>query len=183
MNQLLINKWMPQFHTTDAHSISIASSPHEIYYAVRNLEMKKSLIIRVLFSLRSFDFTFSRKENALGLTFEDLLKSGFILLEENPPTELVLGLVGKFWTTSGCIEHMNDEAFSHFDKRGYTTAVWNFHLDGQPNGETILSTETRVFCTDDVSRTKFLRYWFLIGPFSGLIRKAMLRTIKRQVET
>ncbi len=183
MNQLLIDKWMPQFHTTDVHSISIASSPHKIYYSVRNLEMKKSLIIRMLFSLRSFDFTFSRKENTLGLTFEDLLKSGFILLEENPPAELALGLVGKFWTASGCIQLLDANAFSQFNDIGYAKAVWNFHLDEQPNGSTILSTETRGFCTDDVSRKKFLRYWFIVGPFSGLIRREMLCTIKRQVES
>ena len=47
---------------------------------------------------------------------------------------------------------------------------------------TLLATETRVLCLDTASRRRFRLYWTLIGPFSGLIRKDILRSIKRQAE-
>jgi hypothetical protein len=39
-----------------------------------------------------------------------------------------------------------------------------------------------VLCGDTASRRKFLAYWFFVGPFSALIRRVMLRTIRRAVE-
>jgi hypothetical protein len=47
-----------------------------------------------------------------------------------------------------------------------------------------LTTKTRVLLTDDRSRNAFRRYWLLIRPFSGLIRRRWLAAIaRRAVET
>jgi len=47
---------------------------------------------------------------------------------------------------------------------------------------TILSTETRVTCGDAASRRKFLLYWSVIRPFSGLIRILLLRALRDAAE-
>jgi hypothetical protein len=172
-------------HTT--HTIRINASANRVYNASRKFDLSCSPVIRILFFLRSLPALLwsvkKSKTNSLGNTLDGLLSNGFILLEENPPNEIVLGLVGKFWTLSGCIQRMTPDALAAFNDAGYAKAVWNFHLEEQADGSTLLSTETRVQCTDDVSRKKFLRYWFIVGPFSGLIRKEMLRTIKQQAES
>lgn len=127
-------------------------------------------------------FSGTRRIHKLGTTFESLQKSGFILLVDNAPEELVLGLVGKFWTLSGSIQKMSAGEFTAFNSPGYTKAVWNFCLRRLPDGRTLLSMKTRVTCTDDVSRKKFRRYWFFVRPFSGLIRKEALRIIQHNAE-
>ncbi len=43
-----------------------------------------------------------------------------------------------------------------------------------------LSTETRVQLTDARSRRSFRRYWLVVRPFSGLVRRAWLRAIARR---
>lgn len=43
-----------------------------------------------------------------------------------------------------------------------------------------LTTETRVLLTDERSRRAFGRYWLLIRPFSGLIRRRWLAAIVRR---
>jgi len=48
---------------------------------------------------------------------------------------------------------------------------------------TRLTTETRIKCLDEDSRSRFGWYWAFIRPFSGLIRMEMLRAIKRKAET
>ena len=53
----------------------------------------------------------------------------------------------------------------------------NWRLDG-----TTLSTETRVLATDEASRRAFRRYWLVIRPFSGLIRRVWLRAIRQRAE-
>jgi hypothetical protein len=49
------------------------------------------------------------------------------------------------------------------------------------NGDT-LSTETRVQLTDDRSKRAFARYWLVVRPFSGVIRRFWLRAIARRAE-
>lgn len=47
---------------------------------------------------------------------------------------------------------------------------------------TQLTTETRIQTFGRSATLKFRAYWLLIGPFSGLIRKAMLSEVKRIAE-
>jgi hypothetical protein len=46
-----------------------------------------------------------------------------------------------------------------------------------------LSTETRIKCFGRGALWKFRIYWSLVGPFSGLIRKAILERVKTQAES
>jgi hypothetical protein len=42
--------------------------------------------------------------------------------------------------------------------------------------------ETRIFTPDAVARRRFRRYWLMIRPGSGLIRRLMLRSIRAEAE-
>jgi hypothetical protein len=59
--------------------------------------------------------------------------------------------------------------------------VWNFGVSEIGTGKTLLETETRVTCGDVASRRKFRLYWLLVRPFSGLIRRLMLRAIRKHL--
>ena len=58
----------------------------------------------------------------------------------------------------------------------------DFRLTPQPDGATLVSTETRVHCGDDASRRAFAWYWRAIRLGSGAIRHAMLGALKRAAE-
>jgi hypothetical protein len=47
----------------------------------------------------------------------------------------------------------------------------------------VLSTETRIKCFGRAALWKFRSYWSLVGPFSGLIRKAILKQVKTEAES
>jgi len=49
-------------------------------------------------------------------------------------------------------------------------------------GRSTIVTETRIVCTDADARRKFRLYWRLVGPFSALIRRILLRSIKGDAE-
>lgn len=112
---------------------------------------------------------------------DGLLKSGFILLAEIPNQEIMLGLVGRFWTASGDIQKMDAESFRQFNQTGFAKALWNFSLHAITGG-VILRTETRIKCLDEQSRRKFARYWRIVRPFSGWVRMEALRIIKSEAE-
>jgi len=182
---MLIDDFLPVYDVVERHQIDIDAAPAEVYAAVRNFDLQDSTLIRRLFRWRGLPAAlFSRQQSSrgLGLTLAGLLKNGFILLGETPQQEFVLGLVGKFWTGSGCIQHLNAVGFLNFTAPGYAKAAWNFSLAPQSNGITKLFTETRVLCLDQPSRRRFRFYWLFIRPFSGLIRMQALRAIKQRTE-
>jgi len=112
--------------------------------------------------------------------------TGFVTLEELPDQELVIGVAGRFWRPDGgrCMD-LTAANFIEFSRTGYAKVAWNFKLRTEsPETETtVLSTETRIRCFGPAALWKFRIYWSLVGPFSGLIRKAILKQVKRKAES
>jgi hypothetical protein len=111
-----------------------------------------------------------------------MTKEGFAILGENPNQEVLLGLAGKFWSPSGCLQNINAENFHEFQTEGFAKAAWNFSLTETADRQIRLNTETRVQCFGKVTLSKFGFYWRFVQPFSGWIRNEMLGLIKRKAE-
>jgi hypothetical protein len=45
-----------------------------------------------------------------------------------------------------------------------------------------VTTETRIFATDEVARRKLAFYWLVIRPGSALIRRDWLKAIRNRAE-
>lgn len=172
---MLIDEFLPVWDAREQHHIKINAPAKQIYAATQRLDLSGAYLTNFLLKLRGIP---SKTEVSL----DDLLNTGFVVLGETPNKELLLGLTGKFWQPSGNPVRIARERFVEFDEPGYAKAVWNFSLSEISNGTVRLNTETRVFCTDEASRVKFMFYWFLIGAFSGLIRREILCVIKRKAE-
>lgn len=164
---MLIDELLPDYDVAERHWINIRATASRVYAVVRTLDLSESLPVRCLFYLRELPALLQgryQREHRLGLTLNDLMRAGFVLLGERPDRELVLGLVGRFWTASGDIQRLDAAGFRAFRRPGFAKAVWNFSLFPQTNSITRLATETRVYCLDDASRRKFRLYWRLIRP-------------------
>lgn len=111
--------------------------------------------------------------------------TGFVILAEAASEELVLGIAGRFWRPDGgrCTDLVADD-FVGFSRPGYAKVAWNFKLQANsPAESTVLSTETRIKCFGRAALWKFRLYWGLVGPFSGLMRKAILEQVKTAAES
>lgn len=171
---MLIDEFLSDYDFVETHDISIRASAADIYRVTDEIDFTESPTIKFLFWLRGMSTS-----NA---TLRSLKQSRFEILGETPGRELLLGLVGKFWTPRGEMQKIDAVSFKKFDSVGYAKAVWNFAVR-EDDGKTRLTTETRIKCTDPESRRKFGFYWILIRPFSGLIRMEMLRLIKKRAES
>ncbi|MEZ5091431.1 hypothetical protein [Nocardioides sp.] len=69
-----------------------------------------------------------------------------------------------------------------FSGRGWLKFGMDFRLHELPGGRTRLETTTLCEPTDGHARRAFARYWRVIRPFSGLIRREMLRAVRRRAE-
>ncbi len=180
----LIDEFMPASDVSEYHETRVRAPIEKVYGALRTADLGASPIVRLLLRLRELPAllaTGGHKQN-LRLNLDAIIKGGFVLLGENPPNEIALGLVGRFWTLSGSRCRVSADEFTAFDMPGYAKAVWNFSLVDENAEITRLATETRVRCLDDASRRRFRVYWALIAPFSGLIRREALRMIRKSSE-
>lgn len=172
---MIADKYLEHWDAESIHQIAISGESNQIYDAVRELDFSQSILIRLLFMLRGLP---SRRAGLASLE-----KLGFTVLEEQPHHEFVIGIVGRFWTVAGHLIPTTAKEFLAFSQPGFARTIWNFVVQPSGEGITQLKTITRVQCLDQHSRRRFMRYWRVIGPFSGLIRSAILRLVKKQVES
>lgn len=170
---MLIDEFLADHDFVETHDIIISAGADDIYRAANEIDFSDSFIIRCLMRLRGM--------SGGSIRLRDLNRYKFEMLGQTLNKEMVVGLIGKFWTFGGGLQKIDAESFKKFDTAGFAKAVWNFSLDAD-GGKTRLTTETRIKCLDEDSRRSFGRYWMFIQPFSGLIRMEMLRTIKRKAE-
>jgi hypothetical protein len=170
---MLLDEFLPAWDVRQIHATDVDATPDRVYAAVRRLDLGGSPINRVLFLARGMV--------ARGLKLSDLMVRGFVLLGEDPPRELVLGLVARPWTLMGGIRRLDPEGFRRFDRPGYARIGWSFMVRPGGGGSR-LTTQTRIRCTDQASRRKFRWYWRVIGPFSGVVRREALLLVKKDAE-
>jgi hypothetical protein len=179
---VLIDRFVPDPDFSERHSIEVAGSAADAYRAIWTTDLGRSPIVGALLALRALPSALLGREPmprpARSLTLRDAIGSPFGLLAEAPGEELVLGVAGRFWRPTGNVEPFRRDLFDEPLPRGLARAVWNFAVEAAPGAPVRVTTETRVACADRASRLRFAAYWVLIRPFSGLIRRQMLRAIR-----
>jgi hypothetical protein len=131
-----------------------------------------SNLIRLLLKLRGMPVT--------PLSVSDLARYGFIKLDETAGQEVIYGIATTSPTFSNCIHLHSPEHFLSL-RSGVIKSVINFRLEHTPQA-CFISTETRIWCGSEKLRKRFRLYWFIVKPFSGLIRKAMLKQMRKRLQ-
>jgi hypothetical protein len=180
---VLIDGFMPVFDVSERHHILVDAPADRAYQAARRLDLGRSAPIRALFALRGIpSLVRGRARGSRSMTLDDLIRGGFVLLAEDPPREIVLGVVGTFWKPTGGVRRVDASEFAELSDDGEAKAAWNFRVESVTDGRSVTYTETRVRCADESTRRKFLLYWAAMGPFSGYIRRRALYLIRTDAE-
>jgi hypothetical protein len=141
------------------HSVAVAANPADADRALREVTFGDVPLVRALVAARGLGLP-PRDERVL-----TALRRRATVVEDVPGTGIAFRLEGQFWRMRG---------------RGSeppATAVVDFRaLPG------CLTTATRVQVPEGVSRRRFQRYWCVVRPFSGLIRRQVLQAAKRRAE-
>jgi len=195
---LLLDDLMPQYDVVERHRIIVHAPPAVVFDSIREANLAGGPVTRVLLALRAVPaalLAIARSPRAARAEYreraaarrrevrlQDFARSGFRVVAERPPDELVIGLLGRFWTPRGALCHtVTARTFEDAPPAGQALAGWNLTVTPRPDGSTELRTETRVLCAPD-ARSKFRLYWLAVRPGSGLIRHEMLRAIRRHAE-
>ncbi|HVE91514.1 MAG TPA: hypothetical protein VNE62_04305 [Actinomycetota bacterium] len=171
---MLIDRHLPQWDFEERHEVRVRADRQRTWEAVLTTEFGSSFVSRLLVTLRGMRGTGSMR-------LLDFTRWGFVVLDEHPGAEIVLGLVGRFWTPGGGVIRIDPDEFASFDRPGYAKAVWNFSVEPEGDG-CVVRTVTRVRATDASSKKRFRAYWTVIRPFSGFLRGRMLQAIRTGAE-
>lgn len=178
---LLLDTFLPRWDFRERHSRVIPAPPQAVWEAMKDVTLAEMPVAGTLFALRSLPARLTGKPGLPRVADQPVLvqlpDAGFVMLAEEPGEELVVGLIAQMWKLRGeTVQTRNGAEFLAFGRRGFVKAAMNFHLSESAAG-TRLQTETRVLATDPGARRGFGRYWLLIRPASGLIRRIWLRAI------
>ena len=180
----LLDTFLPRHDFGERHSRVIAAPREAVWEAIESVTLAEMPVVGALFALRSLPARLSGRPGLPRLGDQPVLRqlpeSGFATLAEAPGQELVVGLIDQMWKRGVETAEIKDgRDFLAFERAGFVKAAMNFLLTDTGSG-TRLETETRVLATDAAARKGFGRYWLVIGPASGLIRRIWLRAIARR---
>lgn len=187
-SELLIDKYLPIYDVQHHHETIVTAQPAHAYRVLRSMDFYRSPVIRALFAIRSLPAWFlGRNKSAARKTSDQpfldfALSIGWQILEEIPDQELVVGAVTKPWEADVEFQGMSGPELVAFNEPDFTKIVWNIAVKEETDERCRVILETRVAATDDASRSKFRKYWFVFGPFIGLIRRIILRMLKRELK-
>jgi hypothetical protein len=178
-----LDEFAPEHQFNEVHGIRIRAPRSRVYRAIKEVTAGEIALFRALTWIRRL----GRKgpESILDPPAgEPVLavatRTGFLLLADEPEEEIVVGTV--VIAPHGARRPRSAEQFKQVAAPGFAKATMNFRIDDAGDGTCLVSTETRVHATDAPARRRFGRYWALIRPGSGFLRKMWLRAIKRRAE-
>jgi hypothetical protein len=185
---MLLDLYLPRYDVSEVHAVVVDADTDSTWQAIRRADLSRSPVVRVLLELRSLP---NRLGRVLGgrpsgparppLTLDDMARAGFVQLGERLGDEIVFGAVTQPWkavTEENPAPQVGANQFAAYDIPGYVKVAFNICVDPYSSGRALITTETRVVSTDPRSRRRFARYWVLVGPFSALIRRLMLRLVR-----
>jgi len=168
----LLDEVLPDFDMAAKYSIRIRATPERIFQILQN-GIPAGTLSRFLMMLRRIPRMFREKESD---------EYSFYKLKQSQGREIVIGIVGQFWKPVARTVAINSlDEFLAFERKGFSKAALNLQIHTIQEDLCLLSTETRIRSYGP-AKEKFRSYWQFIKPFSGMIRKEILRKIKKQAE-
>jgi hypothetical protein len=192
---LLIDQFMPRYDFSIVFSRVFRAPPERSFETVVGSDLFEIPFFRVLIGARGVPQMIA---NSIGnrrgqsqvpsvaptFRLRDLPSIGWIALGERPGVELAFGQVSKAWKGTGGTpdEPVTPSSFVDFDQPGFAKVVETTRVDPYGERASIVTTESRVLCTDADSRRRFRRYWLAVAPFTHLLRLIALPTLAKKAE-
>jgi hypothetical protein len=185
-SESLLDEVLPRFDASERHDIVVAAPPEVVFEAIKDVTVRDVRLMTPLMAVRGLPRLVKRRRRLRRLrssppVLRRLLEVGFVQLGERPGAEIVVGAVGRFWRPAGNrpISVPTREEFLSFAEPGYAKAAMAFLV--RPEGDrSRVVTETRIVGTSPDATRAFLRYWRVIRPGSGAIRRSWLAAIRRR---
>jgi hypothetical protein len=192
---LLIDQFLPTYDLAIVFSRVFRAPPERCLETVVDSNLFEIPLFRVLIGARGLSQRLVEVVRHRGeesqvpsarprVRLRDMPSIGWIHLGERPGTELAFGQISTAWKARGGSpdEPVTTATFKDFDQPGFAKLVESTRVDPYGERSSIVTMETRVRCTDAVSRLRFRRYWLAVTPFTHLMRLIALPVLARKAE-
>lgn len=173
-----IQSYLPNPRHTEINRIFVNATPAQAWQKARHFDAAAIPWIKLLFDIRTLPDAVrgTKHETAdqrIGVDQITDNGTGFMLLEETPGKEVVVGSVGQFWHLNIRFADIKPEDFHSFNKPGWGKLAWAISVEPYMDGSTI-SLELRTTATDEDSWNKLDSYYKIIGIGSIPIRHSVM---------
>jgi hypothetical protein len=178
----LLDAFAPEWQFAERHERVVAAPPARVYRALRELEAREIRFFHLLTWLRRFGRPLPpgilNPPDGVPL-IDAAVRGGFVLLGEDAPREIVVGMVVVGRDRVGA--PLSPAVYQALSGPGFAKGTMSFHVAPAGAGSRVV-TETRVHATSGDARRSFGVYWRIIQPGSAFIRRMWLRAIARRAE-
>ena len=178
-----LDEVMPEYQFSEIHSIRVHAQPGQVMLATRQSTFGDMTSLATLLKVRAAAIRTPAPRGGDLMdkrVLEAFSASGYLV--DASEHEIVL-----FGAANVRDERRPDvrtvQQFVDYQERGSVKMAFDFRAEEAGDGWSEVSTETRVMALDDATRSGMGRYWRLIVPGSGLLRRQWLDGIKRRAES
>jgi hypothetical protein len=179
----ILDRFMPVYEVVERHRADVNAPAAITLTVAKEMELSRLPVVRTIFRAREviLGSTPNREAAPRGI-IDETRALGWVVLDEIPNREIVMGAVTKPWEADVVFRSIPPDAFAAFSEPGYVKIVWNLRAD--PVGETssTFRTETRAVATDLEAKRQFRRYWSFLSPGIIAIRWLSLAPVKWEAE-
>jgi hypothetical protein len=181
---LLLDGLLPRFDAREVHDVWIPVQPDVAFAAVKHVTVREVRLLRPLEALRGLPALLAGRRGFLPVGSAPALEVftvRVVPLGERNGEEIAAGVIGRFWrlVRTVLVTVRSRDEFLSFAEPGYAKAAIAFRVCAEGGGSRVI-TETRVSGTSPEATRAFLRYWRVIRPGSGAIRRSWLAAIRRR---
>jgi hypothetical protein len=178
---------LPHARLVEVTARDVGAAPERAWTRVRHGDLGDVPLVRALFALRTLPARLAgHAPGPERLRIDDMVSTpaepGFTVLADDPPREVVVGAIGAVWRREIPFVHVADAAaFAAGGGPGLVRVAWALRVRPRDGGGSRVEMEVRVDPGDEPAWRRFSAYFALVGPFSRLIRRALLRELARDL--
>lgn len=122
-----IDEFLPTHDFSAVYEIGIDAPAPVVYECLLRSDFSEAWLVRLLMTVRSGKrLPRTREPSDLRRRLQG---TGFVILDDVPGEELVIGVAGKFWRPDGGRRlDLTTGDFGGFSRPGYAKVAWNFRL-------------------------------------------------------
>jgi hypothetical protein len=178
--QTRLDQAMPEYQWVERHSARVHARPEQVMEAVRHSTLGDMRSLDTLIKIRAA--VLRAPAPAVGTWREKPVLDAFAAAGiESGEHELVV-----FWAANLREMRRPDlrtaQELVAYREPGSVKIAFDFEAEPAGDGWSTVSTETRVLSLDEATGRGMGRYWRLIVPGSGLLRRQWLDAIRRRAE-
>lgn len=181
-HRTVLDDAMPEYQFFERHSARIHARPEQVMPAIRQSTFGDMKSLAMLLKIRAAVLRIHDSGNSLQeMTILDAFsKSGYVLGGGEHEVVMCGGANAREKRVLGA---RTLQEFAEYRQPGAVKMAFNIHVEDAGGGWSTISTETRVLATDELTARGMGKYWRLIVPGSGLLRRQWLDGIKRRAES